>query len=436
MRAAADFAAILADGSLLDRVARVRVELFGSLAYTGGGHGTAGAVLLGLEGERPETVDPERAGARAQEILAGAPVRVAGTRDVRFNAEADLISSRHKGPGSYANMLTLEALDSAGARVAARTYASVGGGFVTDETGRQIAPPPLPEVPLPHPFFTAAELLTRAKETGLSVSSLVYANECAWRAREEVDAHLDLVIERMMAAVDRGAVAEGVLPGPLKLPRRAPRLYRLLKHRKDNPVGDPLCVADWVNVYALAVAEENAAGGIVVTAPTGGSSGVLPAVLRYYRRFHQGASPDGERHLLLAAAGICTVFREQTALSGAEIGCQGEIGVAGAMAAAGLTEALGGTPAQVENAAEIATEHSLGLTCDPVAGLVQIPCIERNAMAAVTAINASRLALLSDGSHRVPLDQAIAAMKATGRDMRSKYKETARGGLAVSLPVC
>ncbi|NLG66504.1 MAG: L-serine ammonia-lyase [Actinobacteria bacterium] len=436
MRAAADFAAALIRDSLVERVVRVRVELFGSLAYTGAGHGTMGAVLLGLEGEHPETVEPERAAERVQGILTGTPLRLCGTHEVGFDPETDFVFNRHKGPGPYANMLTLAALDSGGETVIARTYASVGGGFVTDETGRQIAPPPLPDVPLPHPFFTAAELLARARETGLSVSSIVCANECAWRPHQEVDAYLDLVIERMMAAIDRGAVAEGVLPGPLKLPRRAPLLYRRLRHRQDDLVGAPLCVADWVDLYALAVAEENAAGGIVVTAPTGGSSGVLPAVLRYYRRFYQGASSDGERRLLLAAAGICTVFREQTALSGAEIGCQGEIGVAAAMAAAGLTEALGGTPAQVENAAEIATEHSLGLTCDPVAGLVQIPCIERNAMAAVTAINASRLALLSDGSHRVPLDRAIAAMKATGRDMRSKYKETARGGLAVSLPVC
>ncbi len=302
---------------------------------------------------------------------------------------------------------------------------------MTDETGRQIAPPPLPDVPLPHPFFTAAELLARA-ETGLSVSSIVCANSVPGGHTRSGYSTWD----RAHDGGDRSrAVAEGVLPGPLKLPRRAPLLYRRLRHRQDD-LRVPHSACRLGGSVCAGRGRGERGGGHSGDGSHWAPVGRCPAVLRYYRRFYQGASPDGERRLLLAAAGICTVFREQTALSGAEIGCQGEIGVAAAMAAAGLTEALGGTPAQVENAAEIATEHSLGLTCDPVAGLVQIPCIERNAMAAVTAINASRLALLSDGSHRVPLDRAIAAMKATGRDMRSKYKETARGGLAVSLPVC
>jgi L-serine dehydratase len=436
MRAARTFAAGLQDDGLLSRVARVRVELFGSLGATGHGHGSDQAVILGLEGERPETVDTRQAPQRVAEVKAAGRVRLLGTHDAVLSDD-DLVLHRRSALPFHPNGMRFYAFDGAegaGKPLCERTYYSVGGGFVVDEQAAGADRIKPDDRHLPYRFTSGAELLARCTEAGLPVSGVMLANESTWRPEAETRAELLEIWSAMQQCVQNGMHNEGTLPGGLKVPRRAPELYQ---HLCSEPFStDPLRVMDWVNLFALAVNEENAAGGRVVTAPTNGAAGILPAVLHYYLRFVPGASEDGVIRFLLAAAAIGVLYKENASISGAEVGCQGEVGSACSMAAAGLCEVLGGTPQQVENAAEIAMEHNLGLTCDPVGGLVQIPCIERNAMASVKAVNAARMAMHGDGVHVVTLDKVIKTMRETGADMKIKYKETSRGGLAVNVIEC
>jgi L-serine dehydratase len=433
MRAALSFARSLEGAGLLGSVAGVRAELFGSLGATGHGHGSVRAVVLGLSGAEPETVDPAAAVTVADQVRDTGSLMLLGRASVRFDIGADVILHRRKRLEFHSNGMRFAALDSLGGELIARTYYSVGGGFVlgADAAGRPaiVADP----TPVPHPFASAAELLEIAAATGLPVSGVMLANELVRRSPAEVTAGLLRIWAVMGECVTRGCLAEGVLPGGLKVRRRARALAGRLERSDDN---DPLAAMDWVTVWALAVNEENAAGGRVVTAPTNGAAGIIPAVLHYYARFVPGADDDGVVRFLLTAGAIGSLYKENASISGAEVGCQGEVGSACSMAAAGLAEVIGGTPAQVENAAEIALEHNLGLTCDPVGGLVQIPCIERNAIGAVKAITAARMAVRGDGEHHVSLDKAIKTMRETGADMKIKYKETARGGLAVNLIEC
>ncbi|ADB35536.1 L-serine dehydratase 1 [Kribbella flavida DSM 17836] len=434
MRAARTFALGLAADGLLTRTTAVESQLFGSLGATGHGHGSNKAVLLGLEGEDPETVDTRSVERRVEAIRAAGRLRLAGEHEIAFDESTQLVMHRRKALPYHPNGMTFLARDAAGAVVRERTYYSVGGGFVVDEhaaAGDRIVPD---RTPLKYPFLSGAELLDRCRESGLPISEVMLANELAWRSEAEIRDGLLQIWQVMQDCVQEGCETEGVLPGGLKVPRRAHALHRKLT--RDPWSVDPLKVMDWVNLFALAVNEQNAAGGRIVTAPTNGAAGIIPAVLHYYRRFVPGATEDGVVRFLLAAAAIGVLYKENASISGAEVGCQGEVGSACSMAAAGLCEVLGGTPEQVENAAEIAMEHNLGLTCDPVGGLVQIPCIERNAMAAVKAINAARMAMHGDGVHVVTLDKVIKTMRETGADMKIKYKETSRGGLAVNVIEC
>ncbi|GLY06976.1 L-serine ammonia-lyase [Actinoplanes sp. NBRC 101535] len=403
----------------------VRAELFGSLGATGHGHGTPKAVLLGLEGSDPETVDVGTADERAARIHeAGTLLLPGGDR-----TSVDLVLHRRRSLPGHPNGMIFTALGDDGDELLRKTYFSVGGGFVVDETSSGVR---ADDTSLPYPFFSGAELLALTQVTGLSISRLMLANETAWRCPDQIRDGLLKIWSVMRDCVDAGLDAEGVLPGGLKVRRRAASTARQLR-----AAGDPGPLAmEWLTAYAMAVNEENAAGGRVVTAPTNGAAGIIPAVLRYYTDFVPGASDEGVVRFLLTAGAIGMLFKENASISGAEVGCQGEVGSACAMAAAGLAEVLGGTPEQVENAAEIGMEHNLGLTCDPVGGLVQIPCIERNGMAAVKAVTAARMALRGDGRHHVSLDKVIKTMKETGADMKVKYKETARGGLAVNVIEC
>jgi L-serine dehydratase len=434
MRAALTFARSLADDGLLDQVSRVRAELFGSLGATGHGHGSVKAVVLGLSGEQPETVDPAAADPLLATVRQARELTLLGRRPISFDVDEDVILHRRKRLDFHSNGMQFTALDAAGMQLSARTYYSVGGGFVLgeDEAGRPaiVADP----TPLPYPFCSGAELLAAARRTGLPVSGVMLANEMVRRDEAEVSAGLLRIWAVMQECVANGCAADGVLPGGLKVRRRASALLRMLEQNGDT--ADPLYAMEWVTLYALAVNEENAAGGRVVTAPTNGAAGIIPAVLHYYLRFVPGADDAGIVRFLLTAAAIGSLLKENASISGAEVGCQGEVGSACAMAAAGLAEVLGGTPEQVENAAEIGVEHNLGLTCDPVGGLVQIPCIERNAIGAVKAITAARMAVRGDGEHKVSLDKVIKTMRETGADMSVKYKETARGGLAVNVIEC
>jgi L-serine dehydratase len=442
MKAAGMFARGLRDDGLLPGVATVRVALYGSLGLTGPGHGSDKAVLLGLEGEQPATVDVDAVPGRLEAIKQRGVIRLLGEHEIPFTIGQHLEFNRRKKLGYHPNGMRFTAYDDAGAAIRERAYYSIGGGFVHDENQAGTDPdaaapetpgPPGPEVP--YPFTTGEDLLAHAAASGLPISGIMLANEQALgRTAAEIRAGLAELWQVMQACVDRGCHTDGMLPGGLKVPRRAPRLFRQLTCERDGD--DPLRAMDWVTLYALAVNEENAAGGRVVTAPTNGAAGIVPAVLHYYDRFVPGASADGVARFLLTAAAIGTLFKENASISGAEVGCQGEVGSACSMAAGALAELLGGTPEQVENAAEIGIEHNLGLTCDPIGGLVQVPCIERNAVASVTAINAARLALHGDGRHFVSLDQAVNTMRATGRDMLDKYKETSRGGLAVNVIEC
>ncbi len=434
MRAAVMFGRSLEAGGLLPAVARVRVELFGSLGATGHGHGSVKAVVLGLAGEEPETVDPAAADPLVASVRESGKLALLGHTPIDFDVDADVILHRRKRLEFHSNGMRFAALDADGAEVSARTYYSVGGGFVLgeDEAGRPalIADP----TAVPYPFASGAELLSHTGSTGLPMSDIMLANELVRRDKAEVDAGLLRIWSVMQECVRRGCEAEGVLPGGLKVRRRARALRDTLERTGDT--ADPLYAMEWVTLYALAVNEENAAGGRVVTAPTNGAAGIIPAVLHYYARFVPGANDAGVVRFLLTAGAIGALFKENASISGAEVGCQGEVGSACSMAAAGLAEVLGGTPEQVENAAEIGVEHNLGLTCDPVGGLVQIPCIERNAIGAVKAVTAARMAVRGDGQHKVSLDKAIKTMRETGADMKIKYKETARGGLAVNVIEC
>jgi L-serine dehydratase len=432
MRAARTFAVGLADDGLIDDVTKVRAELFGSLGATGHGHGSDRAVTLGLLGEAPETVDIASAAQRATDARAAGRLDLLGKRNVEFGAD-DLVLHRRTSLPFHPNGMRFFAY--AGDEcIRERTYYSVGGGFVVDEASAGADRIKLDDTVVPHPFTTGDALLARCRETGLPVSGVMLANETAWRSEDEIRSRLLHIWSVMQECVTNGWNSGGTLPGGLKVRRRAPELYQRLC---GEPFAtDPLRLLDWVDLFALAVNEENAAGGRVVTAPTNGAAGVLPAVLHYYVRFCPGASDEGVVRFLLCAGAIGVLYKENASISGAEVGCQGEVGSACSMAAGALCEVLGGTPEQVENAAEIGMEHNLGLTCDPVGGLVQVPCIERNAMAAVKAINAARIALRGDGQHIVSLDKVIKTMRETGADMKVKYKETARGGLAVNVIEC
>jgi len=434
MRAAGMFARSLQDDGILASVTAVRAELFGSLGATGHGHGSVKAVVLGLAGQVPETVDPAAAEPLVEQVRQSGTLELLGTHPIGFDVTEDIVLHRRKRLEFHSNGMQFTALGADEAELSARTYYSVGGGFVLgeDEAGRPalVADP----TPVPYPFASGGELLAHAAHAGLPVSGIMLGNELVRRDSAEVTSGLLALWAVMQECVDRGSAAEGVLPGGLKVRRRARALRDTLERTSD--AADPLYAMEWVTLYALAVNEENAAGGRVVTAPTNGAAGIIPAVLHYYMRFVPGADEAGVVRFLLTAGAIGALFKENASISGAEVGCQGEVGSACSMAAAGLAEVLGGTPEQVENAAEIGVEHNLGLTCDPVGGLVQIPCIERNAIGAVKAITAARMAVRCDGMHTVSLDKAIKTMRETGADMKVKYKETARGGLAVNVIEC
>jgi L-serine dehydratase len=433
MTAAHLFTELLREEGLLEGVERVQVDLFGSLGVTGHGHGTVKAVLLGLEGEQPHLVDPTSADARVMSIGAERTLLLAGERHITFDPGTDVLLHRGQRLDYHTNGMRFTAYSASGETIRAREYFSVGGGFVLDEDqiGSETAVAPLP---VPHPFDTADQLLEICRTTGRNFSDVILANELARRSEEEVRAGLLEIWAVMQDTIRRGTTTGGILPGGLKVRRRAERQRQLLEKAEDP--SDRLGTMEWVTLFALAVNEENAAGGRVVTAPTNGAAGIIPAVLKYYVDFVPGADDDGVVRFLLTATAIGALFKQNASISGAEVGCQGEVGSACAMAAGALAEVLGGTPEQVENAAEIGIEHNLGLTCDPVGGLVQIPCIERNAVGAMKAITAARMAVRGDGRHHVSLDVAIRTMRDTGADMMDKYKETARGGLALNVVEC
>jgi L-serine dehydratase len=435
MTAAARFVAWLEAHGGLAAADRVEVKLYASLALTGRGHATDRAVILGLAGFEPASLDPDEADRALAAIRADGRLALGGRRAIGFDEARDIVWAGRERLPLHPNALTIMAFAADGSLQAARTYYSVGGGFVRDEDEAGANASEAIGAEPPYPFASADELIRRAGDAGLTIAALMAANECARRPREAVEAGLDAIVAAMEACIERGMRQEGCLPGGLNVRRRARQLHASIMAKVERQIVDPLAAMDWVNLWALAVNEENAAGGRVVTAPTNGAAGVVPAVLRYYDRFHNGAA-EGRRTFLLTAAAIGALYRRNASISGAEVGCQGEVGVACSMAAAGLAAALGGTNAQVENAAEIGMEHNLGLTCDPIGGLVQIPCIERNAMGAVKAIDAARLALLGDGQHSVSLDKVIATMKRTGADMNDIYKETSLGGLAVNIVEC
>ena len=433
MRAARTFVVGLADDGVLDDVRTLKAELFGSLGATGHGHGSGPAVLLGLEGEQPESVDTDSVTDRVARIRATGRLTLLGRHEIDFGEDA-LVLHRRRSLPFHPNGMTFEAFGAGGVSLRKRTYYSVGGGFVVDETAQGADRIKVDDTEVTYPFRTGDGLLAHCRRTGLPVSEIMLANETSWRPESEVRTGLLGIWDVMQECVRRGYTQDGTLPGGLKVRRRAREMY---EHLSSDPFStDPLRVMDWVNLFALAVNEENASGGRVVTAPTNGAAGIIPSVLHYYARFVPGASTEGVVRFLLTAGAIGVIYKETASISGAEVGCQGEVGSACSMAAGALCEVLGGTPEQVENAAEIGMEHNLGLTCDPVGGLVQIPCIERNAMASVKAINAARMSLRGDGTHIVTLDKVIKTMRETGADMKVKYKETARGGLAVNVIEC
>jgi L-serine dehydratase len=440
MRAARMFALRLDADGHLERTARVRCTLYGSLGATGKGHGSDKAVLLGLTGHEPDTVDVEAVPALLAAIRGEGSLPLLGVQPVDFDEKADLIFHRRETLPFHANGLRFAAFDADGALLEERTYYSVGGGFVVsdevaaDGTKQKVIAPDT--TVLPHPFHSGDELLRQCRLHRFGIAEIMRRNERHWRSDAEIDAGLLKIWQVMQDCVARGCRTDGVLPGGFQVKRRAASFHRSLTSKPEEALRDPLQVIDWVNLYALAVNEENAAGGRVVTAPTNGAAGIVPAVLHYYTRFVSGATDKGVIDFLLTAGAIGMLYKENASISGAEVGCQGEVGVACSMAAGALAGVMGGTPEQVENAAEIGMEHHLGLTCDPVGGLVQIPCIERNAIASVKAINAARMALRGDGTHHVSLDKVIKTMRDTGRDMNTKYKETARGGLAVNIVEC
>jgi L-serine dehydratase len=435
MRAALMFARYLDEHGILPTVSEVKVSLYGSLGATGKGHGTDKGVILGLMGHAPDTIDPDGIAPLIEQLRASQCITLLGKHAVRFIEKEHIVFFRREAMPEHPNGMKFEAFGAEGKPVADKAYLSVGGGFIVSAGAANQQVLSL-ITRLPYPFRTGAELLKLCQESGKTIAELMLENEKVWRPEAEVRSGLLHIWSAMQRCVERGCRASGELPGPLRVRRRAPDLHAQLTNRIEAGFSDPLTVLDWLNLYAMAVNEENACGGRVVTAPTNGAAGIIPAVLHYYDRFVPGASEDGVVGFLLTAGAIGILYKLNASISGAEVGCQGEVGVACSMAAAGLCAVLGGSPAQVENAAEIGMEHNLGLTCDPVGGLVQIPCIERNAMGAGKAVNAARMALRGDGTHYVSLDSVIKTMKETGADMKTKYKETSRGGLAVNIVEC
>jgi L-serine dehydratase len=436
MRAAQQFAQNLKDDGLLNQVAKVKADLYGSLGATGKGHGSDKAVMLGLEGELPESIDTDSVESRLESIRATRQLNLLGEQAVKFNEQKQLVMHRRKSLPFHANGMTFCAYDANDEELRKATFYSVGGGFIVDESAQGTDRIVEDDTRLPYPFLSAVDLLIHCAKHDMSISDLMMKNEKVWRSEAEIRDGLLKIWKVMRTCVNSGCTREGILPGGLKVKRRAAELSRKLRGQPGITYKDPLMCLDWVNLWALAVNEENAAGGRVVTAPTNGAAGIIPAVMHYYQHFYPAADDDGIVRFLLTAGAIGILYKENASISGAEVGCQGEVGSACSMAAGALTEVLGGTPEQVENAAEIGMEHNLGLTCDPIGGLVQVPCIERNAMASVKAINAARIALRGDGQHFVSLDKVIKTMRETGADMKTKYKETARGGLAVNIIEC
>jgi len=436
MRAANQFVEGLQADGLLEGVHRIKAELYGSLGATGKGHGSDKAVILGFEGDSPESVDTTTVDDRLAHIRQQQQINLLGRQSVKFIEKDDLIMHRRKTLPFHSNGMTFSAFDQQGTELCRATFYSVGGGFIVDETASGTDRIKQDDTVLPYPFLTAVNLLIHCANHDMRISDIMMENEKVWRDEEEIRAGLLKIWKVMKTCVNNGCRNEGILPGGMKVKRRAAELYRKLSTRPNISYKDPLTSLDWVNLYALAVNEENAAGGRIVTAPTNGAAGIIPAVMHYYQYFYPNADDDGIVRFLLTAGAIGILYKENASISGAEVGCQGEVGSACSMAAGALTEVLGGTPEQVENAAEIGMEHNLGLTCDPIGGLVQVPCIERNAMGSVKAINAARIALRGDGEHFVSLDKVIKTMRETGADMKTKYKETARGGLAVNIIEC
>ena len=436
MRAARQFVQALKDDGLLNQVATVKADLYGSLGATGKGHGSDKAVMLGLEGELPESVDTDSVESRLEAIRSTRQLNLFGEHVVKFDETKQLVMHRRQSLPFHSNGMKFCAFDAQHEILRDATFYSVGGGFIVDETAAGADRIVEDDTRLPYPFLSAVDLLIHCANHDMSISDVMLENEKTWRSEAEIRSGLLDIWKVMRSCVNNGCRNEGILPGGMKVKRRAAELSRKLRGQPGITYKDPLMCLDWVNLWALAVNEENAAGGRVVTAPTNGAAGIIPAVMHYYQHFYPAADDDGIVRFLLTAGAIGILYKENASISGAEVGCQGEVGSACSMAAGALTEVMGGTPEQAENAAEIGMEHNLGLTCDPVGGLVQVPCIERNAMASVKAINAARIAMRGDGQHFVSLDKVIKTMRETGADMKTKYKETARGGLAVNIIEC
>lgn len=436
MRAANMFIAQVMSYNLEDRIHSIKTELYGSLSHTGRGHGTDKAIILGLLGEEPDTVDPDRIPALLEQVEQTEQLKVNDDINLVFKLKKHLVWHKRKKLPLHSNGMQFTALDKAGNELLRKAYYSVGGGFILAHSHMANEHIMEDDSELPYKFTSGDELIDFCNDHNMTIAQIMYANELTWRSQQEIDQQLDSIWQAMQTCVQRGIKADGVLPGGLKLARRAPKIFRDLDQRSEKDLSDPLTVLDWINMYALAVSEENAAGGRVVTAPTNGAAGIIPAVLHYYKHFVPNSTDQGIRDFLLTAAAVGILYKTKASISGAEVGCQGEVGVASSMAAAGLAAALHLTPDEVENAAEIAMEHNLGLTCDPIGGLVQIPCIERNAMGSIKSINAVRMADRNDGTHTVSLDKVIKTMKQTGDDMKEHYKETSRGGLAVNIIEC
>lgn len=435
MKAANQFVESLNDNGQLQKTSRIKVELFGSLAFTGKGHGTDNAILLGLEGAMPDTVNPDIIKPRAEEIINTQSLMLYGKHPIKFDYQTDMIFNYKDLLPAHTNGMRYGAYDANNTLLLECIFYSIGGGFIIDEN-QALHSAAVNNNDMPYPFANAKTLLELCESNGMSISQIMMANECSIRTENEVRERLEHIFSVMHECIETGCLTPGILPGGLNLPRRAPELYRKLMSKGKPYSEEHIDSIAWLNVFAIAVNEENAAGGRVVTAPTNGAAGIIPAVLNYYLTFHPQAKPDDVIDFLLTAGAIAILYKKGASISGADVGCQGEVGVACSMAAGALTAVLGGSLYQIENAAEIAMEHHLGLTCDPINGLVQIPCIERNAMGSVKAVNASRLALLGDGNHYVSLDKVISTMKQTGKDMMTIYKETSLGGLAANLPEC
>ncbi|KAA3645559.1 MAG: L-serine ammonia-lyase [Proteobacteria bacterium] len=435
MRAAHLFTQYLHNHNLATQTHHIVTELFGSLSHTGRGHGTDKAIILGLMGQQPDQVDPDHIDTLLQQVKDSQRIQN-GELNLKFNDKDHLKFHKRKKLPLHSNGMQFTAYDKNGEILKQKAYYSVGGGFVLAHNHLQQQHIMEDDTPIPYKFESGDELIALCKKHNISIAEIMYGNEQAWRSRDEIDQQLDIIWQAMEQCMQRGFKTCGTLPGGLNLPRRAAKLYQELNQKSAKDLADPLTVIDWVNLYALAVSEENAAGGRVVTAPTNGAAGIIPAVINYYLNYIEGADQQGVRNFLLTASAVGILYKTKASISGAEVGCQGEVGVASSMAAAGLAAACGLTPDEIENAAEIAMEHNLGLTCDPIGGLVQIPCIERNAMGSVKAINAVRMADRNAGNHYVSLDKVIKTMKATGDDMKDSYKETSRGGLAVNIIEC